>query len=58
MIRDNMSEQEIAELQQQIALGRLAEAREQAAMIAFMLSDGAAYMNGACLDSNGGSVML
>lgn len=39
-------------------LGRLAEAEEQARVIAFMLSDAASYMNGACLDSNGGSVML
>ncbi len=58
MIHDNMSEQEVAGLEQRIALGRLAEAEEQARVVAFMLSDAASYMNGACLDSNGGSVML
>ena len=58
MIHDNMSGQEVAGLKQRIALGRLAEAEEQARVIAFMLSDAASYMNGACLDSNGGSVML
>lgn len=36
----------------------LADPEEQARVIAFMLSDGASYLNGACVDSNGGSVML
>lgn len=58
MIHDNISKEEIDELKQRIALGRLADAEEQAKVIAFMLSDGASYMNGACLDSNGGSIML
>ncbi len=58
MIHDNMSAEEIKGLEQRIALGRLAEAEEQARVIAFMLSDAASYLNGACLDSNGGSVML
>lgn len=58
MIHDNMSKKEVEGLKQRIALGRLAEADEQARVVAFMLSDAASYMNGACLDSNGGSVML
>jgi len=58
MIHDNMSAREVKDLEQRIALGRLAEADEQARVIAFMLSDAASYLNGACLDSNGGSVML
>ena len=58
MIHDNMSAIEVKGLEQRIALGRLAEADEQARVVAFMLSDAASYMNGACLDSNGGSVML
>jgi 3-oxoacyl-[acyl-carrier protein] reductase len=58
MIHDNMTEQEIKGLEERIVLGRLAEPAEQARTIAFMLSDAASYLNGACVDSNGGSVML
>ena len=58
MIHDNMATQEIKELEERIALGRLADPEEQARVIAFMLSDAASYLNGACLDANGGSVML
>ena len=58
MIHDNLDASEVEGLNDKIALNRLANADEQARVIAFMLSDAAAYMNGACLDSNGGSVML
>ena len=58
MIHDNMPADEIKGLENRIALGRLAEPEEHARTIAFMLSDSATYLNGACLDSNGGSVML
>jgi len=58
MIHDNMNDAQVSELEQRIALGRLADADEQARVVAFMLSDAASYLNGACLDSNGGSVML
>ena len=58
MIHDNMDADEIKDLERRIALGRLAQPEEQARVIAFMLSDAASYLNGACLDSNGGSVML
>ena len=58
MIHDNMAPGEIKDLEARIALGRLAEPEEHAKVIAFMLSDSASYLNGACLDSNGGSVML
>ncbi len=58
MIHDNLAPEEIKDLEARIALGRLAEPEEQAKVIAFMLSDSASYLNGACLDSNGGSVML
>jgi 3-oxoacyl-[acyl-carrier protein] reductase len=58
MIHDNLNTDEIKGLEARIALGRLAEPGEQARVIAFMLSDSASYLNGACLDSNGGSVML
>jgi len=58
MIYDNMAPEEIKDLENRIASGRLAEPEEQASVIAFLLSDSASYLNGACLDSNGGSVML
>ena len=58
MIHDNMAPGEIKDVEARIALGRLAEPEEHAKVIAFMLSDSASYLNGACLDSNGGSVML
>jgi len=58
MIHDNIGAQEIETLEKRIALGRLADSEEQARVIAFLLSDSASYLNGACLDSNGGSVML
>ena len=53
-----MQAEDVEGLKQRIALGRLAEADEQARVVAFMLSDAASYLNGACVDSNGGSVML
>lgn len=58
MIHDNMPAEEVEGLKQRIVLGRLADPEEQACVIAFMLSDAASYLNGACVDSNGGSVML
>jgi 3-oxoacyl-[acyl-carrier protein] reductase len=58
MIHDNMDVKQVEDLKQRIALGRLADADEQARVIAYMLSDAASYLNGACIDSNGGSVML
>jgi len=58
MIHDNMNGEEVSALEGRIALGRLGEADEQARVVAFMLSDAASYLNGACIDSNGGSVMI
>ncbi len=58
MIHDNMRGEEVAGLEGRIPLGRLAASEEQARVIVFMLSEAASYLNGACLDSNGGSVML
>ena len=58
MIHDILDAKQVESLKQRIALGRLADADEQARVIAYMLSDAASYLNGACIDSNGGSVML
>jgi NAD(P)-dependent dehydrogenase (short-subunit alcohol dehydrogenase family) len=40
-----------------IPLGRVAKPEEIATVIAFLASDDASYVNGACLDVNGGSYM-
>jgi len=41
-----------------IPLGRLAQPEEVASVIAFLASDDASYVNGVCLDINGGSYMV
>ncbi len=58
MIHNNMDVEQVEGFKQRIPIGRLADADEQACVVAYMLSDAATYLNGACLDSNGGSVML
>ena len=58
MVMDRVTPEEIDHLSNIIPMGRLAEAEEQARVIAYMLSDLAAYTTGACLDSNGGSFMI
>ncbi|HTP94317.1 MAG TPA: 3-oxoacyl-ACP reductase FabG [Burkholderiales bacterium] len=52
-----LTEQQRAGLLQQIALGRFGEAREVAATVAFLASDGAAYITGSTLHVNGGMLM-
>ena len=41
-----------------IPLGRWGMAEEQARVIAFLLSDDSSYINGAAIDSNGGTLMV
>jgi len=41
-----------------LPLRRLAQPREVATVIAFLASDDASYVNGACIDINGGSYMV
>ncbi len=40
-----------------VPVGRFAEPREVAAVVAFLASDAASYVNGATIDVNGGWVM-
>ncbi len=40
-----------------IPLGRIADLREVAGVIAFLASDDASYVTGVCIDVNGGSYM-
>jgi NAD(P)-dependent dehydrogenase (short-subunit alcohol dehydrogenase family) len=58
MIEKTASEEEQRQLAAKLPLGRFAQPEEQARAIAFMLSDDSSYMTGACLDSNGGAIML
>jgi NAD(P)-dependent dehydrogenase (short-subunit alcohol dehydrogenase family) len=48
----------VADLERSVALGRLAEPREQATAIAFLLSDDASFITGASLATDGGMALL
>ena len=50
--------EEIQTLAATIPRRQWATAEEQAAVIGFLLSDAAVNITGACIDSNGGSLML
>jgi len=52
-----LSEEERQNIISRIPLRRLAKVEEVAATIAFLASDDASYLNGVCLDVNGGSYM-
>lgn len=54
---ETLSEEERRTIISPIPLRRLAEVGEVAAAIAFLASDDASYINGVCLDVNGGSYM-
>jgi NAD(P)-dependent dehydrogenase (short-subunit alcohol dehydrogenase family) len=54
LIRENVKPEMRERLIQAIPLGRLAETRDIAGTIAFLVSDEAAYLTGATLDVNGG----
>jgi NAD(P)-dependent dehydrogenase (short-subunit alcohol dehydrogenase family) len=54
---DSRAEQERKKILAGIPLGRLAQPEEIATVIAFLASDDASYVNGVCIDVNGGSWM-
>lgn len=53
-LKSYMSEERIAQLSQQIPVGRIASPQEIASVVAFLASEEAAYVNGAIIDVNGG----
>lgn len=58
LVTTTTSPEEMEAVAARIPLGRWAQPEEQAAVIAFLVSDESSYITGACLDSNGGAVML
>jgi 3-oxoacyl-[acyl-carrier protein] reductase len=54
---ETVSKEEIQDLISNNPLRRLAQPEEVATVIAFLASDDASYINGVCLDVNGGSYM-
>lgn len=58
MVYDNTTAEERAPLEAATPLRRWADPDEQAAAIAFLVSDDSSFITGACLDSNGGALMI
>jgi NAD(P)-dependent dehydrogenase (short-subunit alcohol dehydrogenase family) len=58
MVTSVLDENRIPDASKNIPLGRLARPEEQAAVIAFLLSDESSFITGASIDSNGGLFML
>ena len=54
MLENNLSADQIKDIERVIPRKRLASVTEQANPILFLCSDAASYMNGAVVDVNGG----
>jgi len=58
MIHSTTSQEEQGKVASALPLRRWARPEEQAGVLAFMLSETSGYMTGACVDSNGGALMI
>jgi 3-oxoacyl-[acyl-carrier protein] reductase len=58
LVFNSTSKEEISRLEASIPRRKCASAQEQANIIAFLISDASANIVGACIDSNGGSLMI
>ena len=56
MLANTMTAKQIAALEKNIPIGRIATVDEQVGPIVFLCSDLASYITGACLDVNGGQI--
>jgi len=57
MVTDELSNEEVAEVEKTIPRGRMAQPEEIAGPVAFLASDLAAYITGEIMNVNGGSVL-
>ncbi len=58
MVTNSMDPEDIEAVAAKIPRGQWAKPEEQAAVVGFMLSDAAINITGACIDSNGGILMV
>ncbi|MCC6532834.1 MAG: SDR family oxidoreductase [Burkholderiales bacterium] len=57
-VRALRSAENIAQISAQVPMKRLPDPQEHAAVVVFLASDAASYLNGTVLDTNGGKVMM
>jgi NAD(P)-dependent dehydrogenase (short-subunit alcohol dehydrogenase family) len=58
MIREKANQEKLNHWLTQIPLGRFADPKEEADLVLFLASDEAAYITGATIDFNGGSLLI
>ena len=56
MLKDSMTEQQLAILENKIPIRRIATVKEQSLPVLFLCSEGASYITGAAIDINGGQL--